>query len=516
MKNNDIKEENTRENNPFKKYLDQVELNKVTKRVYNKSLNDPDFEEILRKGKHVEKNIYEIEELEKFKDFYEKLKKDEKFIKLNTKTPSKGRYNFTSALKHYENYLKTLDINKKYLLDINEFIKNKDFKNEQIEDIKKGIKYLTLKRLSKLRYEINNIDDTKIDKKTKEDLNYAINKNICSRKISKFTIDNEDIIELGIIVEEILNLCRFNFKNNDRLIHYTTKHVARILFTQQSASNKFIKLRLNNYIHMNDPKEGELFKEVLIEIDNNFSNNKCKEDKSVENKSSMKTILDKIFEEKSIENRKVISKESNVYLTSFSKAIDKLPMWVNYGDNARGAGIILDKIFFYPEDEVLENKISEDEALKNDTYTELIQVKYFDKFNLINNLKNENKELLELLKKFIEKLKKIYEDKIDNKESEECKAMLEIIKIHIDNIRFIFKDEHYNYEEEIRLINVTESNLYDEINDRYYVNLEETLDNCSEIILGAKFENKNVFAKFLYENLKEKDICVTISSAEYR
>lgn len=413
---------------------------------------------------------------------------------------------YKNAIKYYKKAIKliTNDINYKKLISFyNTIILRCYVKLEEYEEAIKYLKlddqeyifnYLSINGLFFIRK--NLIDAKKYEDNIKEE----IDKLIISKKLKSFgyeSKENEEIFKLAKVIEEIL--VSYLFNNEIKLIHYTKKELVHKLFCKKEKK----KLRLNNSAYMNDPNEGELLKKMLISLDNNDDN-------------KIKNIVDKIYKDKYIDDvRKIIPKGNGIYLTSFSKAIDKLPMWISYTEDASGIGLVLDNNFFQLETGIdIDNEdINIDSDVKK-TYRMIyfLDVKYIDKNNLKSELNTEENIELKL------RLEEINNLLIKIEKNDKLNDNIKIVKELLDSIRFIFKDIQYDYEEEVRIIQIENNSdniKYDENIGRYYINLEKDLDSCSEVILGVKCKSKMNLAEYIYNNSRNKNINVTISSAEY-
>ncbi len=431
-----------------------------------------------------------------------------------------AKMDYLNAIKYYEKAIKLIvnDANYKNLISSHNasilecYVKIKEYEKAinylRLDDQEYIFNYLRISELFNIRK--NLIEAKKYEDNIKEE----IDKLIISKKLKSLSYEidenyDNEIFQLAKTVEDIL--ISYLFNNNVKLIHYTKKELAYKLFCKKEKNS----LRLNNSVYMNDPNEGELLKNMLICLDNNEDN-------------KIKNIVDEIYKDKYVDNvRKIIPKEDGIYLTSFSKAIDRLPMWISYTGNASGIGLVLDNNFFklessigvnkeelnYDEEELNydEEKLNYDEE-KLDEIVYLIDIQYIDKNNLQGELKDEKNILL---KQHLEEINKLL---ITIKENGKLNENIKVIKGLLDSIRFIFKDIQYNYEEEVRIIQI-ENNYnnikYDENIGRYYINLKRDLDDCNEVILGVKCENKMNLAEYIYNNSRNKNINVTISSAEY-
>ena len=61
------------------------------------------------------------------------------------------------------------------------------------------------------------------------------------------------------------------------------------------------------------------------------------------------------------ENKLVEVPFSKVFISSFSIAKNKLPMWTLYGDDSKGCYLVFDDYFFDKKNELIESKSKADE-----------------------------------------------------------------------------------------------------------------------------------------------------------
>lgn len=188
-----------------------------------------------------------------------------------------------------------------------------------------------------------------------------------------------------------------------------------------------------------------------------------------------------------------------------------LPMWVQYGDDAKGCCIVLN------------NKTFENSSLRRIIY-------------LTDDGKCDKKD--EKVKIFLDEFLFTYRDlvsfcnhEIDLNSVEGKECFLEIkslTKYIISQISYLFKNQSYKHENEIRLIaNRTSAELDDvkvisgSIPKIYIYNNSQTYIN--EVILGAKIENPEDYVSFIYKqgnkmwkDDKQSQIKVTQSTIQYR
>lgn len=387
---------------------------------------------------------------------------------------------FNKALKKLDsnlnvgNYLFS-DIISKYFVEL---LKSKKF-TEIERDIKKVVEmsrfnYSLLKSLIE-SYIKNSSEDTE-DKKCYNFLSKLLGKtNFDQLKSDLETIKNDGLEQISTSVKEIKDKLRFtnNIENNS-FVHYTSLSTLRFLLyksdyekndSSKSDENKnYPKLRLSNARQMNDPNEGYTFLN-LIGIDKN---------------DLPKTDYD----------------TSPFFFASMTqtgdsqKLDDSLPMWKQYGDDARGICLTYHK-------EYIENLINDG--------IEIYKVCYRD-----DELKKEIKKIKSVFKK----IKKYGKDK------EKEAIFLSALNL-IDDIRYLFKDVDYSYENEYRIIKSYEGkedeiitcDSSNSVIPGIYTYIEKEL-KYSKIKLGPKCDDIDFVAPYI--KYVDRNIEVTKSQISYR
>ena len=252
---------------------------------------------------------------------------------------------------------------------------------------------------------------------------------------------------------------------NKNFVHYTKASTLQFLLKKDYTA----KLRLNNAVYMNDPEEGQILKQIIHKLDENND-------------------LVNLFED----NDDI---KNYTYLTCFSPydKRDELPMWVHYGDNTKGVGLVFNKDFFDGID--------------------LYKVQYVDIKNFkSNDLKKEVKEKLEDILKFLQDNKLIIND------NKEFKTYVNII---LNYISYLFKDDAYEYENEVRILNYRDYNSSDiktVISEsgipKLFIDYNKCISNknCVEVIAGPKANYTEISAYSKYTGISK----VSKSEIKYR
>lgn len=286
-------------------------------------------------------------------------------------------------------------------------------------------------------------------------------------------------------------LWRYTGKEGYDVCHYTKIPTLRVLtqFKEEGKTNYF---RLYNTSYMNDPNEGT----ILIDCIKKY----CP--KAV-------GIIKKLYE-----SDDAYLKADNTYIASFSTAIDKLPMWVQYGNDAKGCCCIIDSTVFSKYDSILGIDNYSQKA-NNDSHSVGLNSKY-----PLYKLKYIDIEDLDELNEYIIKIGECLKNLNKFKSNEKIKRL---IKDMLDQIRFLFKDIAYQHEEELRIVNLIEPSTYDIVEvtganenfiiPRLYINFDIHI-NYKEIILGPKVENYREIIPYLQycRNVNK----VRISKIRYR
>lgn len=263
----------------------------------------------------------------------------------------------------------------------------------------------------------------------------------------------------------------------DPVGHYTK--VENLKYLVAPKRNKG-KLRMSNACYMNDPLEGKILMDILLNDTQNFS---------------------ELYEEQS----------NNIYLSCFTAAIAELPMWSMYGDDGKGCCLIIKNNFFdFTTESLSDEFIMKSGAARKNNY--LFQVVYLSKeeddSGLMeeddSDLDNENIKLVEMLnelKKHIKRIDAIIDDKDKN-------IVVDALGFILGQIRYLFKDASYAHEQEYRLINYSENPLLD--NDKWivpqlYVEVKKPLE-YEKIILGPKVEQANRIIPYLLYTGKVEEV----------
>ncbi len=298
---------------------------------------------------------------------------------------------------------------------------------------------------------------------------------------------------------------------NNEVAYYTNLYSLYYILNDEESETKY-RIPLFDVNHMNDPNEGVTLQEYILSrtkqedvkemLNSNFSNGKKKKDR--------------------------ISFEKFTFLKSFSKVIDTLPMWVQYGDDGKGCCIKINPLFFTNLN--YQSKSSEKffEALPFKDDYRLYNVIYINGNSSITTEHPRVSSLLNRIAEILDNLAAIY-----CKCNESAKQYIEeAIAKSISSIKYLFKDSAYEHEEEVRIIiNRNYSDLKKENCDiktttqlpipKVYVHSAKPLQ-ISEIILGPKILDVNDLIPYINMQLYKMSAAgqevadVTKSVIDYR
>ena len=287
------------------------------------------------------------------------------------------------------------------------------------------------------------------------------------------TIEKNELKEISDSVNKIKN--KLKYKPEDKnFVHYTSLSTLKFLLykpdKEKNDSNKFDdnknypKLRLSNARQMNDPNEGYTFLSLI----------------GIEKNDLPKTDYD----------------TSPFFFASMTQTgggqnlDDSLPMWKQYGDDAKGINLTY-------HSEYIKSLVEEG--------IEIYKVCY--------NHKNDS------LDDEINSIKSAF-DSIKENDDDRNKYFSSALNL-IDDIRYLFKDEDYSYENEYRIIKSYEgkeediftSETSNSVIPGLYAYIEKEL-KYSKIKLGPKCDDIDFVAPYI--KYVDRNIEVTKSQISYR
>ncbi len=276
------------------------------------------------------------------------------------------------------------------------------------------------------------------------------------------------------------------------VLYYTRAENLRFLLEDEKDEVKY-RLPIFHANHMNDPEEGKILKKLFADF------------------------IPRSVSEKDNTSQREKYNENYVFLKSFfisdkANFNEFLPMWVQYGDDAKGVCVLLNESTFDDAELVKINYLNDDgKCVNNDEIDELI-----------NDYKNAYKEILKFCDNDLESypygMKKEFMDEIND--------LLEYINARI---MYLFKHESYEHENEARVIIARKSSDLDDVKTipgavpKLFIH-SKTQTYIDEIILGSKMEVPDDLVPFIHyhgrkmwaNNNNRRQITVSNSSIQYR
>ncbi len=283
-------------------------------------------------------------------------------------------------------------------------------------------------------------------------------------------------------------------------VHYTKISTLKKLLPENPETPG--KLRLWNTIYMNDSFEGECFIEMM---------KTASEQVQLNNQDGNKHLSEKIEKYFPQPNKKNIDEDiltpinENIYVTSFTKLDNAIPMWVSYADDAKGCTITFTEDFL--DIQKAEDTLT-DVSIYSDQDYPLYVIQYVDetdgKVNPRNaNYKNSEDKIQKILK-IMEEIWNILDDLETRMEEDKSKNKWDAYVVGLDEkgiirnfvtsclneVRFLFKSSEYGHEAEIRMIHHSFAPKIDLDNfdvPRLYVEVEKDIQ-IEKVQLGPKIE----------------------------
>lgn len=280
------------------------------------------------------------------------------------------------------------------------------------------------------------------------------------------TINNEDLEIISTSINKIKDKLRSSpTTSDDSFIHYTSLNTLKFLLYKTDDKNNYPRLRLSNARQMNDPNEGYTFLNLI----------------GIEKEEFLETDY----------------ATSPFFFASMTQTgngqnlDDSLPMWKQYGDDAKGINLT------YHSDYI--QKLMDDGI-------EIYKVCYNVKEDLLE-------EEINAIESAFDKIKKYTSDK----RQEYFSLALNLI----DDIRYLFKDVDYSYENEYRIIKSYEgkedvifsSESSNSVIPGLYAYIDTEL-KYSKIKLGPKCDDIDFVAPYI--KYIDRNIEVTKSQISYR
>lgn len=293
------------------------------------------------------------------------------------------------------------------------------------------------------------------------------------------------LFKLYHAILEIKRQCRLtlkDFRESPLPVHYTKIEILRMLLPKDPENPG--KLRLWNTAYMNDSYEGNTFLELLKEAGEDEENKKPE-------------IIPRYFQYLDNSYSKVFPRHGNVYIISFSRQRDSIPMWNTYADNAQGCALTFAKEFFDIHSDV-EEKMGV--SAYSDADYPLYEVQYIGETE--KSQTNEKKDtgiskmeiICQNIKEIREELHKLEEILADTAtlSTETADVIREFAADRMNEIRFLFKNQEYEHEKELRLVRYS---LHPEVDEytkkfdvpRLFVEVGKDI-RLKEVCLGSKVD----------------------------
>ena len=384
-------------------------------------------------------------------------------------TNSEDIIKFNESLKKLDsnlnvgNYLSSDKITE-YFLTLLEEERVEDLKKE-IEDLveKSNFNYNLLKKLIEHCIENSSKDTHQVYYNTL--LSLVKKKNYEQLKSELETIDKDELKEISDNVNIIKDKLKYRIEGED-FIHYTSLNTLKFLLYKIDDKDNYPRLRLSNARQMNDPNEGYTFLNLI----------------GIKKEELSQTDYD----------------TSPFFFASMTQTgngqnlDDSLPMWKQYGDDAKGINLTYHSEYIKS---LIEDGI------------EIYKVCYNVKEDLLEEEINSIKSAFNEIKNYD-----------DDKEKEGI--FLSALNL-IDDIRYLFKDADYSYENEYRIIQSYEGNedviFSSESSNSVIPGLYAYIDKelkYSKIKLGPKCDDIDFVAPYI--KFVDRNIEVTKSQISYR
>lgn len=124
----------------------------------------------------------------------------------------------------------------------------------------------------------------------------------------------------------------------ERVYHYTTMDAFLCLLesVNKSSDKKSFVFRATNIFYLNDPSEYIYGQEILMEVLKHIEY-----EKNINYDLCISNLFERHPEKDEEEWQKILidiihEQNESPYIISFSRNVDSLPMWLNYGDNGKG------------------------------------------------------------------------------------------------------------------------------------------------------------------------------------
>lgn len=214
------------------------------------------------------------------------------------------------------------------------------------------------------------------------------------------------------------------------VFYYTSLHNLQLTLSDEDETTKH-RLPLFHFNHMNDPREGQELTATLLSL---FGKSELSTDLLEPNKESLSS-------------RKRLLNDY-VFLKSFTKNDDSLPMWIHYGDAGKGCCVKVARDFFSN----FTSDLTDDEGTL-DTYPDkteyrLHSVLYVKNGKPVKSVSRKTSSSFNGMITSFSSLNNIYSDL-----QPETKALvINCIQKITNRLRYLIKSSDYEYEGEMRIV----------------------------------------------------------------
>lgn len=356
----------------------------------------------------------------------------------------------------------------------------------------------------------------------------------------------EILVGLFRLYEQIIkikNVCRYVQNTGDidapivGPVHYTKIDTLKKLLPDEKDGSG--KLRLWNTVYMNDSFEGESFIDMLKYVEEK----RLEKNKTNSSKKNTMKMMKRYFpylNEDSSKDEQLVPLNDNIYVFSFSKAINEIYMWVSYAEDAKGCAITFENDFF--DIRKTEDTLTDVSSYSDEDYP-LYEIQYLDWDDLDRWEKRKSGEVSDNENAEESKIMKILDimdemwDILDDLESRMAgKGVLELnwnesgggqketqmvrnfVAGCLNEVRFLIKSSEYSHEKEVRMLHYSYEPKFDTENfdvPRLYVEMDRDI-RIKEVKLGSKISDPQVNEIVSWLTKTGKVECITKSGRHYK
>lgn len=321
----------------------------------------------------------------------------------------------------------------------------------------------------------------------------------------------ENLLLLEFFVSELLNAITIHNPKQE-IYYYTNMSSLQRVLNDEKEQPKY-RLPIFNVNHMNDPREGKELEHAL------------------EEQVGKTKMIQELFKQLPLGTpcRKKLETEF-IFLKSFTKNDDSLPMWIHYADAGKGCCVKVSRNFFTN----FNNPSGNDKTLKSNPFDNdyrLYEVLYIKNGKISSAVSRDVSTLYSKIMSRCTYLSNIY-PKMGRRTQD---VILHAVRNIVRKLKYLVKSSDYTYEQEMRI--VLWRPLADLKRDDIDIRITPTSDKypvpkiyvyttksilIDEIIFGPKvIETDDVvpfFVKKLFDlhNYDSEKVVITKSAVEYR